>query len=93
MMHFSIWRKPNLLELFMALLAGPSLLADESQVDAMRPDAKSGTSDNSETRQEVTLHPVSGLISVPVPENWNFAWSVGLNSPLRRKTSARHAEV
>jgi len=86
-MHFSIWRKPNLLELFMALHAGPSLPGEKSQLDAKQPDARPATSENSETRQEVTPN------SVPVPENWNVAWTLGLSLPLRRKTSARHAEV
>jgi hypothetical protein len=93
MMHFSIWRKRNLLELFMTLHADPSLLAEESQLYARKPDAKPPTSDFHETLQEATRNPVSGLISVPVPENWNFAWSVAFSSPSRRKTSAGQAEI
>lgn len=75
-MHFSIWRKPNLLELFMALFAGSSLLANESQVDAKPPDTRPATSKNSETRQEVTF--VSSHISVPVPEKMELRVECGL---------------
>ena len=65
----------------MALVVGHGL-PDESELNAKQPDATPATSENVEALQGATLNPISALIRVPVPENWNYAWSVGVSSHL-----------